>query len=332
MVPRMRGLRKGQSGRTADAPPQPVAVPKERFCHVHVDIVGPLPPSPRGHTHLLSVIDRTSRWPELFPLRDTSARACADVFTSGWVARYGVPETMTTDRGVQFTSEVWRVLCETLGIQHIKTTAYHPQSNGMVERLHRQVKEALRARRCGSGWLEHLPWVLLGIRSAPKEECGISAAEAVFGIPLTIPGQVARPAEKEGQPVINMKPRTYAEVARPHPRPPFVYVRRGQPGTLGAPIFDGPYAVKAWADKYYDVMVGDKCERISIDRLKPYTGIEQPEVALPPRGRSDWQFAGLDPLTGGGALLRAGKCAKILRRNLCISILSVYSYCSHHRI
>jgi hypothetical protein len=201
------GCARGKAGSTTAALPQPIAVPKERFCHVHVDIVGPLPPLPRGHTHLLSVIDRTSRWPELFPLRDTSARACAD----------GVPETMTTDHGVQFTSEVGHVLCETLGIQHIKTTVYHPQSNGMVERLHRQVKEALRAQRCGSRWLEHLRWVLLGIRSAPKEEYGISAAEAVLGIPLTIPGQVARPAEKEGQPVINVKPRTYPEVAMPHP-------------------------------------------------------------------------------------------------------------------
>jgi hypothetical protein len=157
----------------------------------------------------------------------------------------------------------------------------------MVERLHRQVKEALCARRFGSGWLEHLPWVLLGIWSAPKEECGISAAEAVFGIPLTIPGQVAQPAEKEGQPVISTKPRTYAEVARPHPR--LVYVRRGQPSTLGAPIFYGPYAVRAWADKYYDVMVGDKCERISIDRLKPYTAKEQPEVASPPRRGRPWK-------------------------------------------
>jgi hypothetical protein len=91
------GCARGKAGSTTAAPPQPIAVLKERFCHVHVDIVGPLPPLPRGHTHLLSVIDRTSRWPELFPLRDTSARACADVFTSGWVAPYGVAETMTTE-------------------------------------------------------------------------------------------------------------------------------------------------------------------------------------------------------------------------------------------
>jgi hypothetical protein len=277
------GCARGKAGGTVPAPPEEIVTPTERFSHMHVDIVGPLPTSARGHTHLLSVIDRTSRWPDMFPLRDTTARTCADTFVSGWIARYGMPETVTTDRGVQFTADVWQVLCKTLGMQHIKTTAYHPLSNGMVERLHRHVKEALSTRGCGANWLEHLPWVLLGIRAAPKEDCGISAAEAVFGIPLTLPGQAARPAERSSHPVITVKPRTYAEVARPHPQPRFLYVRRGQHCAPGSPIFDGPYAVKSWGAKYFEVQVGDKCERISIDRIKPYTAKEPPVTEEPPR-------------------------------------------------
>ena len=65
---------------------------------------------------------------------------------------------------------------------------FHPQSNGMVEPLHRQVKDALRAHQAGVKWLKHLPWVLLAIRAAPKEDSGVSAAEAVFG------GQLLDPA------------------------------------------------------------------------------------------------------------------------------------------
>ena len=64
----------------------------------------------------------------------------------------------------------------TIGCKHILTTAYHPQSNGMIERYHCQLKVALRAWNSGSVWLEHLPWVLVGLRAAPKEDSGISSA------------------------------------------------------------------------------------------------------------------------------------------------------------
>jgi hypothetical protein len=60
----------------------------------------------------------------------------------------------------------------------------------MVERLHRQIKEALRARNCGAAWADHVPWVLLGLGAAPKEEAGVSSAEVVFGQQLVLPNQV----------------------------------------------------------------------------------------------------------------------------------------------
>jgi transposase InsO family protein len=94
-----------------------------------------------------------------------------------------VPGTVTTDRGAQFTSALWSSTCMSLGIKHVLTTAYHPQSNGMVERVHRQLKDALRARGAGPAWHSHLPWVLLGLRAAPKEDSAVSSAELVTGTP-----------------------------------------------------------------------------------------------------------------------------------------------------
>ena len=96
---------------------------------------------------------------------------------------------MTSDRGTQFTSEIWTELGSCLGIKHSPTSAYHPQGNGMVERYHRQLKDALRARLAGADWYHHLLWVLLGLRSAPKEDSAVSSAEMVYGSPLTLPGQ-----------------------------------------------------------------------------------------------------------------------------------------------
>jgi hypothetical protein len=71
------------------------------------------------------------------------------------------------------------------------TTAYHPQANGLVERAHRQLKDALRARGAGTNWPSHLPWMLLGLHATPKEISGISSAEAVLGGQLALPGDLA---------------------------------------------------------------------------------------------------------------------------------------------
>jgi hypothetical protein len=100
-----------------------------------------------------------------------------------------VPAHLTSDRGVQFTSAVWQDLCQSLGMAHHQTSAYHPQANGLVERFHRQLKDALRARLCGLDWAEHLPWVLLGLRAAPKEDSAVSSAELVLDSQLVLPGQ-----------------------------------------------------------------------------------------------------------------------------------------------
>ena len=80
-------------------------------------------------------------------------------------------------------------MCRTLGSKQ-DYCLYQPHSNGMVERFHRQLKAALCARFSGVDWLEHLPWVLLGLRAVPKEEDGVSAAEATYGHSLVLPSQL----------------------------------------------------------------------------------------------------------------------------------------------
>jgi hypothetical protein len=182
----------------------------------------------------------------------------ADVFAREWVARFGVPAYVTTDRGTKFSSSTWSGQCENLGVEQIITIAYHPQANGMVEHSHRQLKNALRALLAASEWLDHLPRVLLGLRSAPKEESGISSAELVFGHPLSLPfgfvDAVEPPAvvflEKmrvSKVPPPPTRPLSYAQVvSRPAPgleEVSFVYVCRGGVGLPLAPLYAGPYEV-----------------------------------------------------------------------------------------
>ena len=114
---------------------RPIPVPAERFDHVHVDIVGPFE-ADQGYRYILTAIDRTTRWPEATPIADTTADTVLQAFIGGWIARFGVPRTVTSDRGAQFTSETWKAALGRLGINMSATTAYHPQSNGVVERFH----------------------------------------------------------------------------------------------------------------------------------------------------------------------------------------------------
>ena len=122
--------------RHVKAPITVIPPSQQRFGDVHLDLVGPLPPS-EDHRYLLTMVDRFSRWPEVIPLKDISAASCSNAFVRHWLPRYGLPDTVITDRGAQFTGGVWKSLMQCLGISSATTTAYHPQSNGLVVRMHR---------------------------------------------------------------------------------------------------------------------------------------------------------------------------------------------------
>ena len=99
--------------------------------------MGPLPLS-QGYTYLFTV-DRFTRWPEAIPLASIDTESCARAFARHWIARFGVPGDMFSDRGAQFTSDLWMSLSNLLGIQVHRTTAYHPKAKGLVERFHRSL-------------------------------------------------------------------------------------------------------------------------------------------------------------------------------------------------
>ena len=121
-------------------------------------------------------------------MTDATAESCASALLSGWISRFGVQTTITSDRGQQFESALWNSLMNLLGATRLRTTAYHPQANGLVERFHRHFKTGLIARLAGSHWADDLPVVLLGIRATLKEGLSCTAAEMVYGMTLRLPG------------------------------------------------------------------------------------------------------------------------------------------------
>jgi hypothetical protein len=124
---------------------------------------------------------------EAIPLSETSTVACARALVFSRKTHFGVPETITSDCGSQFTSNVKSQLCEMLLITLHQTTAYHPESHGAVERLHCHHKDALHTRTAVATWNKEIPWVLFGLRAQPREDTGLSPAEAVFVAPIVLP-------------------------------------------------------------------------------------------------------------------------------------------------
>lgn len=106
-----------------------------RLEHVHIDIIGRLPTSDTNN-YCLTMIDRATHWMEVAPIPDMSAATIVDAFISTWIARYGCPAVVTTDQGRQFESQLFQEFSKTLGTKRIRTCAYHPQSNGLIENLH----------------------------------------------------------------------------------------------------------------------------------------------------------------------------------------------------
>ena len=279
-------------GRHVVPPIREFVVPDRRFAHIHADIV--MMPESAGYKYLLTMIDRFTRWPAAVPLKDITTETVINALAHGWISAHGIPQTITTDRGSQFTSEVWAQLLSTWGINHSTTTAYHPEANGMVERLHRRLKESLMAL-CGderNEWYWKLPMTLLAIRTTLKPDINASPADLVYGEGLAVPGDLLPTCPNNEDNLQQERRRALAnlrlEVSRLQPkqtsahRQPLVhipedldnathvFVRRGgvhHPLTLP---YEGPYQVHSKTNTGIKIhLPGRGVEEVALARVRP---------------------------------------------------------------
>ncbi|GBN16221.1 Gag-Pol polyprotein [Araneus ventricosus] len=164
------------------------SLPDARFSHINTDFSGLLPPSD-GYTYCMTIIDRFTRWPEVIPTTNIAAETTCKALIHDWIPRFGCPVTITTDQGRNFDSHLFRHLNDILGTNRIRTTSYHPQSNGLVERFHRHLESSIIVHSQPK-WTETFPIVLLVIRSVIKPDINATCAELTCGTTLRLPSDI----------------------------------------------------------------------------------------------------------------------------------------------
>ena len=164
----------------------PVGMPMERMA---IDIMGPLPVTKSNNKYIVVVADYFTKWTEAFALPNQEAYTVADCLVTNVILRFGAPYHLHSDQGTNFESKLFQEMCKILGINKTRTTAYHPQSDGLVERFNRSLGDMLsklvNERR--DDWDDMLPYVMCAYRATPHRSTDITPNRMMLGREAMLP-------------------------------------------------------------------------------------------------------------------------------------------------
>ncbi len=152
------------------APLKPVPVLNEPFEKLVIDCAGPLPKTKSGHVYLLTMMCSATRFPEAVPLRSLKSPNIVKALVK-FCTTFGLPKVIQSDQGTNFTSRIFRKAMNELNITHTVSSAYHPQSQGVIERFHQTLKTMIHTYcvEHQKDWDEQLPLLLFAIRNTVQE-------------------------------------------------------------------------------------------------------------------------------------------------------------------
>lgn len=172
------------------APLTSIDTGKGPFEHIALDLLK-LPVTERGNQYLLVIEDFFSKWIEAFPLQRTAAPSVAQCVLNGWVARFGCPYTILSDQGPEFESKLFKALNDLTQSKKLRTTTYHPRTDGMVERSNRTVIDVLsKYGEKEPNWDLQLPLALFAIRTSEHATTGFSPFSLTYGREARIPWDI----------------------------------------------------------------------------------------------------------------------------------------------
>jgi transposase InsO family protein len=167
---------------------------------IYLDIVGPFPSKEKGMKYILTCQDNLSKYCIATPLENQTSEV-TEAFVKNIILVYGIPSEIVTDQGTNFMSEVFKRICKLLKIEKICTAAYHPESNGTLERAHKTLTNYLKCFCDGrtSNWDEWLPFACFTYNTTPHSVTRYTPYELLFGRLASIPWKLQRTP----QPVYN---------------------------------------------------------------------------------------------------------------------------------
>nr|XP_012218121.1 PREDICTED: uncharacterized protein LOC105669640 [Linepithema humile] len=259
-----------------------------------------------GASRILHQSAENLLWPEAIPLKDIEADTIANALYTHWIARFGAPRCITIDQDSQFEARLFNALKNIIGCKRVRTTAYHPQGNG-IECSYRTIKTALMCHE-ESNWIDALPVVLLGIRSAYKDDIKCTPAELVYGSTLRIPGEFFQEKELDEDPEVFVE--RFREIMRKlRPTPTAHYIKDTsfvfkdlytcthvflRDDTVKKPLkqlYSGPFKIlERITDRVFKIWLNaDKELVVNTERLKPAYQLQE-DTNMTAQANSDNQL------------------------------------------
>ena len=288
--------------------PQTPVEPNEKIA---MDLIGPMPKTTRGNQYILSIHDDLTKYLVLVPLKTQRTESIIDALLHHYIYIFSAPKTILTDQGQNFIRELMEKFEEAFKIKHIKTTSFHPQSNGSLERTHATVKDMIRTSLHDSNkeWDQVLDFICLGYNTAIHDATGFSPFELTFGRKANLPSSVSRTSnytyeemfalwQKQLQKYRMIAKNTLEQSRKRYMRDQTRKIIRTQ--TLfkeGDRIllhndhksdklddeWLGPYVIKSVKTPYYEILIRDRVKKIHGNGIKPYFSGRSPlPSALPP--------------------------------------------------
>ncbi|CAH8664376.1 unnamed protein product [Schistosoma haematobium] len=258
-----------------------------------VDVMGPFPQTASGNQYLLVMTEHATRWVDAVPIADQRARTVTEVVIRHIVACHGIPKMILTDQGPCFESDEFKARLKQFGIKRIRTTPYHPQTNGLTERNNRTLKEWLASK--GGNWEKELPLILLAHRSSTQGTTKKSPFLLMYGrqprLPMhnkTWPQQqkwtTTRLRKERKEAIRNVEKKQISDTKKAEQQrrtwKPFavgdlVKCRERKSNIAGgagsgklAPKWEGPYVITERRGSVYTIRREDKQKRVNASQLQ----------------------------------------------------------------
>ena len=161
---------------------QPIPAFDEPFSRILIDCVGLLPRTKSGNEYLLTIMCTSTRFPEAIPLRNIKTKSIVKALIN-FFTFVGLPKSVQSDQGSNFMSGIFQQVIHELGIKQYRSSAYHPESQGALERFHQTLKHMIRSYCFDTekDWGEGIHLLLFAVRESVQESLGFSPFELVFG-------------------------------------------------------------------------------------------------------------------------------------------------------